>query len=173
MATDDEDDYLSDKFLFESAAADTSKKPLTYAERRKQAQRQSEIRNAQNRVKSRRARETEALEQGLSQNLFERAKVEEQESGAKNKAMSMMLRMGFKPGESLGRGEDGAATSSKLDTPEPVTASPTPPAARSESPFAVSSDVDAPTVTLASKDSGARHRTAPLALDIWSGKCAS
>ena len=57
MASDGEDDYLSDKFLLESVAAGTSSKPITYAERRRQAQRQSEIKNVQNRKKSRKERE--------------------------------------------------------------------------------------------------------------------
>ena len=109
MASDGEDDYLSEKFLFEPAQS-TSKKQLSYAERRKQAQRQSEIKNVENRKKSRRQVEEEAREEGLKRSLFERAQAEEQELGHRSKAMGMMLKMGFKPGESLGRSEDKSST---------------------------------------------------------------
>jgi len=97
---EDEDDYLSDKFLVESASLS---QPKTYAQRRKEAQKQAQIKNEENRLKSRRQREQESREEGLSKSLFERAK-EEEESGisTSNKALSMMMKMGFKPGQSLG-----------------------------------------------------------------------
>jgi hypothetical protein len=112
-----DDDYLSDAFLVE---ATEQSKPSTYIERRKEAQRQAEIKNQQNRKRSRHEMEREAREQGLSRTLFERAR--EDDAGQK-KALSMMLKMGFKPGESLGVSPDldanEAATTSRHRT-EPI-----------------------------------------------------
>ncbi|KAG6890908.1 hypothetical protein C0995_000865 [Termitomyces sp. Mi166 len=103
----DEDDYLSDKFLIPEASATVQ--PKTYAQRRKEAEKQSRLKNEQNRIKSRRQREIEAREEGLSKSLFERAK-EEEDAGISsgNKALSMMKKMGFKPGQALGKVEDPA-----------------------------------------------------------------
>lgn len=98
----DEDDYLSDKFLITSAAPPTQ--PKTYAQRRKEAQKLAQIKNEENRHKSRRQLEVESREEGLSKSLFERAK-EDEELGitSGNKALSMMMKMGFKPGQALGK----------------------------------------------------------------------
>jgi hypothetical protein len=91
--SDAEDDYLSDKFLAESLASSSSKK-LTYVERRREAQRKAEIKNVQNRKKSRRQLEEESRQEGLSKSLFEKAKEEEQTgAGGTNKAMAMMLKV--------------------------------------------------------------------------------
>ena len=100
----DDEDYLSDKFLVETAAPT---RPQTYAEKRKEARRQSQVKNEQNRLKSRRQIELESREEGLSKSLFERAK-EDEASGVTtgNKALSMMMKMGFKPGQALGKLED-------------------------------------------------------------------
>jgi len=101
----DDDDYLSDKFLVESSS--TPSQPKTYAQRRKEAQKQAQIKNEENRLKSRRQRELESREEGLSKSLFERAKEEEESGiGTGNKALSMMMKMGFKPGQALGKSED-------------------------------------------------------------------
>ncbi|KAF8076206.1 hypothetical protein FPV67DRAFT_1558720 [Lyophyllum atratum] len=53
------------------------------------------------------ARELEAREEGLSKSLFERAR-EEEDAGVSsgNKALSMMMKMGFKPGQALGKVEE-------------------------------------------------------------------
>ncbi|KAG6880288.1 hypothetical protein C0992_000065 [Termitomyces sp. T32_za158] len=101
----DEDDYLSDKFL--NPESSTSAQPKTYAQLRKEAEKQSRLKNEQNRVKSRRQRELEAREEGLNKSLFERAK-EEEDAGISsgNKALSMMKKMGFKPGQALGKTEE-------------------------------------------------------------------
>ncbi|KAG6833746.1 hypothetical protein H0H87_001178 [Tephrocybe sp. NHM501043] len=101
----DEDDYLSDKFLIPDAP--TAAKTKTYAQLRKEAEKKAQLKNEQNRIKSRRQRELEAREEGLSKSLFERAK-EEQDAGISsgNKALTMMMKMGFKPGQSLGKIEE-------------------------------------------------------------------
>ena len=162
MASDIEDDYLSDKFLLESAAS-TSHKALTYAQRRKEAQRQSERKNVENKKKSRRQLEEEAREEGLNQILFERAQAEERKLGHRNKAMRMMLKMGFKPGETLGRNEDESST--RADASEagvaPVATGTSTPTAPAE-PEAYSTETSA---ALAQQ----RHRAVPLSLDAWSG----
>lgn len=106
--SDEEDDYLSDKFLVEAAAAasSSSSAPKTYAERRKEAQKRAALKNEQNRTKSRRELEREAREEALSRSLFERAQEEARESGRENKALAMMMKMGFKPGQALGKTEE-------------------------------------------------------------------
>jgi hypothetical protein len=105
--SDDEDDYLSDKFLVDTSAASGSSssktKPTTYSELRKEAQKKSHLKNEQNRKKS----QKEVREEGLSKSLFERAE-EEKETGLSSgsKALSMMMKMGFTPGQSLGKRQD-------------------------------------------------------------------
>lgn len=109
----DDDDYLSDKFLFgdPSTSASSSKStkskakistpsaPKTYSELRRESLRKSEAKNLSNRKKS----QKEGLTEGLSTSLFERAKEDEERGLGKNKALGMMMKMGFKPGQSLGR----------------------------------------------------------------------
>lgn len=99
----DEDDYLSDKFLAPNAP---SIEPQTYSQRRKQVSRNSQLRNEQNRIKNRRQRETEAREEGLRKSLFERAEEEEATSRVSSKALSIMMKMGFRPGDALGHQRD-------------------------------------------------------------------
>ena len=88
--SDAEDDYLSDKFLSETPAASRPTKPLTYAQRRLQAQREAELKNVQNRKKSRRELEEASRREGLSKSLFERAT--EEQTGSK--AMAIMTKVG-------------------------------------------------------------------------------
>jgi hypothetical protein len=94
----DDDDYLSDKFLLNTAEP---QKPKTYSEKRKEALFKSRLKSDQNRIKSRRQLEIESREDGLSKSLFERAE-DDKASGSENKALSMMMKMGFKPGQALG-----------------------------------------------------------------------
>ncbi|KAI0069009.1 hypothetical protein BV25DRAFT_1792352 [Artomyces pyxidatus] len=102
---DDEDDYLSDKYLQLEATAPSQ--PKTYHDKRKEALKRAQIKNEQNRTKSRRQLELESREEGLSKSLFERANEEQASgSGPGNKALAMMMKMGFKPGQSLGKVED-------------------------------------------------------------------
>ncbi|KAG8705925.1 hypothetical protein FRC08_001361 [Ceratobasidium sp. 394] len=116
--SDEEDDYLSDKFLASLEAPKPATSNVSYAERRRIAQRESERKRLEGRIKSRRELEEESRREGLSRSLFEKEMekaaeskgVEGQESGGggsgASKAMSMMLKMGFKPGEALGRKEE-------------------------------------------------------------------
>jgi hypothetical protein len=98
----DEEDYLSDKFLVEQSSSSSIK---TYGERRKEAQRLAKLKNDQNRMKSRRQRELESRQEGLKTSLFDRAK-EEDGLGGNSKALSIMMKMGFRPGQALGKGEE-------------------------------------------------------------------
>jgi len=100
--SDEDDDYLSDKFLVNPES--TSKaKPSTYSQLRKEALKKAQLKNEQNKKKSRRQLEIESREEGLSKSLFERAREEEAAGiGSGNKALSIMMKMGFKPGQSLG-----------------------------------------------------------------------
>lgn len=152
---DNEDDYLSDKFLVESTS--TSSKPKTYAERRKEAQKQAQIKNEANRLKSRRQREQEAREEGLNKSLFERAKEEEAAGiSTSNKALSMMMKMGFKPGQALGRSSEGASSTAAVvqdpDLLDNVT----------DSALGADGSVEEPKTV-------PQHKTEPIPLNEWMG----
>ncbi|VDB83302.1 unnamed protein product [Peniophora sp. CBMAI 1063] len=124
--SDDEDDYLSDKFLFSTEEPSTHKRPSTYSDLRREAAKKAQDRSIANRVKSAR----ELREEALSKTLFERAQ-EEAEARRKaeaadadaagssnaggNKALAMMMKMGFKPGMALGKGNDEEASDEKND----------------------------------------------------------
>ncbi|KAG8905505.1 hypothetical protein FRC01_008323 [Tulasnella sp. 417] len=158
-----EDDYLSDKFLAQLEQS-SSHQPRTYHERRREAKRISEQKNVANRIRSRQEIEEESRREGLSKSLFERAREEEDRarkrrklSGSdqdgfssdpgepeqpKNKALAMMLKMGFKEGQSLGRTDT-------LLSNEP-----------NEGSAAVSSE----------NRKGASHLVEPIPLAMWAGR---
>jgi hypothetical protein len=126
MADDRDDDYLSDKFL----TITEPQKPKTYSEKRKEALRKSLLKDEQNRTKSTRQLELESREEGLSKSLFERAEDDKASGrGRENKALSMMMKMGFKPGQALG-------VSANVDVDEGSTSigTMTPPSRRNPSP---------------------------------------
>jgi G-patch domain len=81
---------MSDAFLVDAAKRDV---PETYAERRKKAINRSIERGA---VKSRQQREQEAREEALARNMVD-------DSEQNSKALAMMMKMGFKPGQALGQ----------------------------------------------------------------------
>ena len=113
MADDGDDDYLSDKFL----AVAEPQKSKTYSEKRKEALRESRLRYQQNRTKSKKQLELESREDGLSKSLFERAEDDKASGrGPENKALSMMMKMGFKPGQALGVPTDVGGTATIRDT---------------------------------------------------------
>ncbi|KAN0097733.1 protein of unknown function (DUF4187) domain containing protein [Tylopilus felleus] len=142
----DEEDYLSDKFLVEAVAS--SSQPKTYAKKRQEALRQSRLKNEQNRLKSRREREQESREEGLRKSLFERAK--EDSEGGENKALGIMLKMGFKIGDSLGQ-KDASPVDEVGPSESDTRGSAEPSERRSGSPES-------------------SHRAEPLPLSEWSGK---
>ncbi|KZS97507.1 hypothetical protein SISNIDRAFT_472522 [Sistotremastrum niveocremeum HHB9708] len=90
--------------------------------------------------------ELDARQEALSKSLFERAK-DEEESGAKpgNKALSMMMKMGFKPGQSLGKTDDVV-----------------------EEPASSSTTTDPATATRSSTT--APHLIEPLPIKMWAGR---
>lgn len=145
----DEEDYLSDKFLVEAVAS--SSQPKTYTQRRQESLKQSRTKNEQDRPKSRRQREQESREEALRKSLFERAK--EDNEGGKNKALEIMLKMGFKIGESLGQ-KEGLLAREGTSSPR-----------RSGSETRESSEPRERRNTL----SDSTHRAEPLPLNEWSG----
>ncbi|CAK5275744.1 unnamed protein product [Mycena citricolor] len=147
MSASDDDDYLADldKFLVPPPASKSSS--TTYSQRRKEAEKRSAAKNEQNRMKGRRQRELESRTEGLSKSLFERAK-EEEEAGltGNSKALSMMMKMGFKPGQALGQ---------QIDVPPSPTSS------------SVAAGSSAPTPATGSSSG---HKSEPLKIKEWAGK---
>jgi len=145
----DEDDYLSNKFLPNENT--TSLKSATYSQLRKAAQKKAQSKNEQNRIKSRRQREIESREEGLSKSLFERAR-EEEEAGLSsgNKALSIMMKMGFKPGQALGNND-----SLVKDIPNS-----SPPEKEASNQPTIEDTLNMHT----------KHKTEPLPLNEWAGK---
>ena len=150
----DEDDYLSDKFLPNENTS--SLKSATYSQLRKAAQKKAQLKNEQNRIKSRRQREIESREEGLSKSLFDRAK-EEEEAGMSsgNKALSIMMKMGFKPGQALGN-NDSLVKDIPSSPPEKEA---------EEASFASNQPTVGDTLNIHTK-----HKTEPLPLNEWAGQ---
>jgi len=140
-----EDDYLSDKFLQDLQS--TSSAPKTYSQRRKEAQRHSKLKNEQNKLKSRHQRELESREEGLTKSLFEKVDEEVQAGlGQGSKALNIMMKMGFKPGQTLGQPGDENPESERL-----------PPAGEDNRPSAESDKLEHATA-----ETRPGHRTVPL-----------
>ena len=155
MADDSDDDYLSDKFL----TITEPQKPRTYGEKRKEALRKSLLKNEQNRTKSTRQLELESREEGLSKSLFERVE-DDTASGreTENKALSMMMKMGFKPGQALGVHANVDGDVDEGSTPMGTT---TPPSRRNPSPSPETLGIQPQ-----NHDGGLVN---PLPLNEWSG----
>lgn len=146
-----DDDYLDDKFL----TLAEPQKPKTYSEKRKEALRKSLLKDERNRTKSTRDLELESRAEGLSKSLFERVEDDKASGrGTENKALSMMMKMGFKPGQVL-----GAPTGIEVDE-RPVPTSTTPPH-RSPSPSPETLDIQPQTHE--------GRLVNPLPLNVWSG----
>ncbi|BGP32101.1 hypothetical protein JCM10296v2_003880 [Rhodotorula toruloides] len=110
MSLSDSDvDFDDPRFLVDTPL--TSSAPLSYQERRKRKLIESEEKG---RTKSRKQLEEEKREAGLRTDLIQRAK-EDEERGGESKAFRMMSKMGFKPGEALGR-----KSNSGTSTPDEV-----------------------------------------------------
>ncbi|KAF9452044.1 hypothetical protein P691DRAFT_805854 [Macrolepiota fuliginosa MF-IS2] len=140
----DDDDYLSDKFLADATQGVTA--PKSYSQLRKESLKKSQAKNEQNRTKNRRQRELEAREEGLNKSLFEKAQEDEQAGlSTGSKALAMMMKMGFKPGQSLGKQPDAFPQQEDLETSTDI--------------------VDEP-----HREPPAPHKTEPLPINEWSGK---
>lgn len=128
----DEDDFMSDKFLASAQAADDKTKK-TYSQMRREQLRKSQEKGH---IKPRAEREREAREEGLRRNLLnptsgsgtteggDAASGHGSSSGStpapSNKALEMMMKMGFKPGEALGKKtapSAGSASTSRSASP--------------------------------------------------------
>jgi hypothetical protein len=153
----DDDDYLSDKFLVSTAQP---QKPKTYSEKRKDVLVKSHLKNEQNRTKSRRQLELETREEGLSKSLFERAEDDKTSGrGSENKALSMMMKMGFKPGQALGVTAHDEDNTNRTSSPPPPSADSTPKPQR---------DISPPQETFIAQPE--RQLVNPLPLNEWSGR---
>ncbi|KAH8834111.1 hypothetical protein DL96DRAFT_1694469 [Flagelloscypha sp. PMI_526] len=148
--SDDEDDYLSDKFLSEETTSKSGTK--TYSDLRKEAQKRSQLKNELNRTKTQR----ESRQEAMSRSLFEVEKEKEEAGlGSRNKALAMMIKMGFKPGESLGKRDDEADPEASASTSTTAAASPSVPE--------VVAEEEAPRRTTG-------HLVEPIAINEWAGK---
>ncbi|KAA1076540.1 hypothetical protein PGT21_010727 [Puccinia graminis f. sp. tritici] len=98
-ADEEEEDFMSDKFL--KQITETSTENKTYSEKRK---RRLIDASTNHQKRSRVQREIEAREEGLSRNLIQANVVQEEKAPPEShsKAFQMMLKMGFQPGNSLG-----------------------------------------------------------------------
>ncbi|KAL0581979.1 hypothetical protein V5O48_000037 [Marasmius crinis-equi] len=176
--SDEEDDYLSDKFLIESTTPQTSSSK-TYSQIRKDAQKRAALKNEQNRKKS----QKEIREEGLSKSLFERAKEEEPSSGG-NKALMMMMKMGFKPGQALGRldgdsenkgtprddSEARAEESNAKESEEDGTSGTPVVESNLGDTSSSTEDVVASATTTVASHRPSGHRTEPIPLNEWAGR---
>lgn len=93
MADEDEEDYMSDKFLLGEAQNAPGLVPDKIAKKYKKDSKHNEL-NERNKIKPMRMRESEHREQGLASAL-----------DSSNKGFAMLQKMGFKHG--MGLGKDG------------------------------------------------------------------
>lgn len=98
----DLEDWEKDDFVAKLEQPKTSK-PKTYQESRRQALAAQVAKNKANALKPYRQREEEARREGMDKNLFER---ELEKKDGPGKAMGMMMKMGYKVGEGLGKKRD-------------------------------------------------------------------
>ncbi|KAG1780180.1 hypothetical protein EV702DRAFT_1177961 [Suillus placidus] len=107
------------------------------------------------------AEEQESREEGLSKSLFQRAQEEEMAVGG-SKALGIMMKMGFKVGQSLGKIEDSP----------PKTTVPLPGPSLSEDEYEQGiSRAQSQSADLGEDLKGKpRHKVEPLPLDEWRGK---
>ena len=155
----DEDDYLSDKFLAQLDAASKPQQPKSYTERRKQALKRSQLLDGQNRKKSRKQLELEAREEGLQTSLIQKAQEEAKETGKQNKALAIMMKMGYKPGQSLGESHEESPSVGIAQT--------------SGVAGECDAEAEAPTPSPESRTSAFaayKHRAEPLPIKEWSGE---
>lgn len=58
--------------------------------------------------------ELEAREEGLQTSLIQKAQEEAKETGKQNKALAIMMKMGFKPGQGLGENHERGSPSTSI-----------------------------------------------------------
>lgn len=96
--SDSEDDFMSDKYLVE--APTTSK---TYSQRRSHAALKAERKVRADNAAPRREEEAARRHAGLTTSLFDKQAQAEAGGSGQAKAMGLMMKMGWKVGEGLGR----------------------------------------------------------------------
>ena len=169
--SDGEDDYLSDKFLAQLEAASKPPQSKSYTERRKQALKQSQLLDERNRKKSRKQMELEAREEGLQTSLIQKAQEEAKESGKHNKALTIMMKMGFKPGQTLGETHENSSPSSisgNLENAQKIETS-----GNTGEHDAEAEALTPPSEPRISAFAAYKHRAEPLSIKEWSGKLRS
>lgn len=144
--SDSEDDFMSDKFLVEAPAPEKSHRAKRDAQLLK-GQRAGLAKNLQ----PAKAREEQQRREGLSTSLFEKADNQEASGSGGGKAMAMMMKMGWKVGEGLG----------KKDVQEPTT--------KRKVDDGVDDEEDAPRGGIGSSSRKA-PRTEPIRVSLWSGR---
>ena len=167
--SDDEDDYLSDKFLARLEAASKPQQPKSYTERRKQALKQSQLLNQHNQQKSRKQMELEAREEGLQTNLIQKAQEEAKQSGKQNKALAIMMKMGFKPGQSLGESHEESSSPSSIGG-NIGSSHPADTSGAAEERDSEADTSTPPSEPRTSALAAYKHRAEPLPIKEWSGK---
>lgn len=98
MADEDEEDYMSDKFLLSTTDNNPGLVPDKIAKKYRREMKHKEL-NQRNKMKPMREREMEHREQGLANAL-----------DSSNKGFAMLQKMGFKKG--MGLGKEGTLKSS-------------------------------------------------------------
>ncbi|GAA5865823.1 hypothetical protein JCM1840_006263 [Sporobolomyces johnsonii] len=161
--SDSEPDFDDPRFLIDVPVPTAD---LSYAERRKRKLIQAEDKG---RTKSRKQREEDAREEGLSTNLIAR----DTEHGEESRGLRMMKAMGFNPGEALGRKPLEADETTPDGSAPPSAAGPS----RGGLGFAKASfapaDKSAPSSSTATPEpaaSTAKPRTEPIKFEMRAGR---
>ncbi|GHJ85157.1 hypothetical protein NliqN6_1559 [Naganishia liquefaciens] len=149
-----EDDFMSDKYLTEAPQSRTQ----TYTQRRAAAARQ----HLDSQPKPRAVREEEARRKALETSLFAQDGLQK---GA-GKAMGLMMKMGWTPGEGLGKKRVGEGTDEAKTRPRESTPSDDSDAEAAASPAAPGIGVKRRKLS----PSLATSRTEPLRISLWAGK---
>ncbi|KAJ7507594.1 hypothetical protein B0H11DRAFT_2153252 [Mycena galericulata] len=107
------------------------------------------------------AREVESRAEGLSKSLFERAQ-EEQDAGlvSSNKALSIMMKMGFKPGQALGKTDDDAEAPHAIPEQPDI----------QETETLHDESILGPSDAGPSNPNRLQHKVEPVAINEWTGK---
>lgn len=146
--SDSEDDFMSDKFLVEAPVA-----AKTYTAKRDAALLKGNRAGLANNKLSAKAREEQQRREGLNTSLFEKKDDPASTTAGGGKAMAMMMRMGWKVGEGLGKSTAAdlpGSSKRKQDEGEEV-------------------DDDTPRGGIGSSSRKAA-RTEPIRISLWSGR---
>lgn len=147
--SDSEDDFMSDKFL-----VDTPRQPpSTYSARRNISTLESLRKGQANQQKSHKHMEEERRREGLSKSILDPSS--STSNGEGNKALQFMQKMGWKPGQGLGRERSESPPPAKRQRPN------------DEDHAEREEEDEAPRGGLGSRSRG---RVEPLRISLWSGR---